>query len=124
MGLDCYWMKKAVNENGEEIKIDASIDEEIRVCSGLFSGNGNSSFRGKVYAGIVEKASKISLFKEWIENSDVIKIADSLEALDLSSVNSLYNCPYGDEFTEEEFSELKKMFRLHADAGHCLHGWW
>lgn len=124
MGLDCFWMKKAVNDNGEEVKVDANIDEEIQVCGGLFSGQGNSSFRGKVYDGIVEKASDISLYQEWIDNKDVIKIADSLEQFSLSDYDSIIDSSYGFQISEDEFLNLKKMFRLHADAGHCLHGWW
>jgi len=124
MGLDCFWVQKTVTENNEVKTEKASIDADIHVAGGLFSGNGNDSFRGKVYDGIVNKASNISLYQEMIENKDILKIADSLDNFDLSNYDPESDCSYGFEIGEDDFEELKKMFRLHADAGHCLQGWW
>lgn len=124
MGLDCFWMKKIVDESGEEIKQRAKIEAEICLAGGLYSGFGNDSFRGKVYNGIVEKASNVSLYQEWIENETVLNIAESLEKFDLSNYNPEDDCSYGFDISETEFQDLKKMFRLHADAGHGLYGWW
>ena len=41
MGLDCFWVQKTVTENNEVKTEKASIDADIHVAGGLFSGNGN-----------------------------------------------------------------------------------
>ena len=113
MGLDNYWKK---NE-GET----AEIEEAGGVCGGMLSDNGESSFRGKVYADLVQQATGVSLYDEQIPSEVVKKMADDLENYDL---NSYENSGHGYPIDQLEFENLKKMFRLHADAGHYLVSWW
>jgi hypothetical protein len=111
MGLDNYWKKNA-EEYGE-------IEGEFKVCGGILSGNGNDSFRGKVYHRLVEDITGEDLYQDVIENDTIKEMAESLES---ATYNPQYNEFY--YIDEEEFRDLVKMFRLHADAGHYLESCW
>ena len=115
MGLDKYWMKSK-EEAG-------NIEGNFKVCGGIFSENGNDSFRGKVYHRFVEDVTNVSLYGDpdtgEIPNETVMKMADDLEA-------TVWQDSYIENYDiiEEEFKDLVKMFRLHADAGHYLESSW
>ena len=115
MGLDNLW-KKNDNET-------ASVEGEFQICGGMFSGSGNDSFRGKVYHRFVEDVTEVSLYGDRetneISNETVKKMADDLEATEW---RDSYIENY--DIVEEEFRDLVKMFRLHADAGHYLVSSW
>ena len=113
MGLDNYWMK-----NKEE---PGTIEGDFKVC-GMFSEDGNDSFRGKVYHGFIEDITEVSLYglpNNEISNEVVKKMADDLEATEWQDS---YIQNY--DIIEEEFRDLVKTFRLHADAGHYLVSSW
>jgi hypothetical protein len=114
MGLDNIWMKNK-DEHGV-------IEGEFKVCGGVFSGHGNDSFRGKVYARFVEEVTGVSLYgdPETFEtpNETVKQMADDLEATEW---RDSYIQNY--DIEEQEFKDLVRMFRLHADAGHYLLAW-
>jgi len=115
MGLDNYWMK-----NKEEA---GNIEGEFKVWSGMLTDNGNDSFRGKVYFGIVEEITNVSLYGDLktgeIPSEIVKQMADKLDAFDFSTIiENNYNLSQGD------YDEFKRMFRLHADAGHYLVSSW
>ena len=115
MGLDNIWMKSK-DEKGV-------IEGEFKVCGGIFSGNGNDSFRGKVYCRFVEDVTGISLYgytneSNEISNEIVREMADDLEATEW---RDSYVENY--DIEEQEFKDLVRMFRLHADAGHYLLAW-
>ena len=111
MGLDNFW-KKNDNET-------ASVEGNFQICGGMFSGHGNDSFRGKVYHRFVEDVTNVSLYGDRetgeIPNETVKKMADDLEATEW---RDSYIENY--DIEEQEFKDLVKMFRLHADAGHYL----
>ena len=115
MGLDNYWMKSK-EEAG-------NIEGNFKGCGGIFSENGNDSFRGKVYHRFVEDVTNVSLYGDpdtgEIPNETVMKMADDLEA-------TVWQDSYIENYDiiEEEFKDLVKMFRLHADAGHYLESSW
>ncbi len=115
MGLDNFW-KKSKDEAGE-------VEGEFKICGGIFSGHGNDSFRGKVYHRFVEDVTEVSLYGDLetneISNETVKKMADDLEATEW---RDSYIENY--DIVEEEFKDLVKMFRLHADAGHYLVSSW
>jgi hypothetical protein len=114
MGLDNIW-KKNKDENGV-------IEGEFKLCGGVFSGHGNDSFRGKVYDRFVEDVTGVSLYGDpetfEIPNETVKQMADDLEATEW---RDSYIENY--DIEEQEFKDLVKMFRLHADAGHYLLAW-
>jgi len=111
MGLDNYWMK-----NKEEL---GEIEGVFKVCGGMLSENGNDSFRGKVYCRFIEDVTEVNLYGDpdtgVIPNETVQKMADDLEATEW---RDSYIVNY--DIEEQEFRDLVKMFRLHADAGHYL----
>ena len=107
MGLDNYWMKSK-EEAG-------TIEGEFKVCGGIFSGNGNDSFRGKVYSRFIEDVTNEDLYQGMIPNETVKKMADDLDSTEW---RDSYIQNY--DIVEEEFKDLVRMFRLHADAGHYL----
>ena len=115
MGLDNYWMK-----NKEEL---GTIEGEFKICGGMLSGNGNDSFRGKVYHRFVEDVTEVSLYGDRDTNEipleTVKKMADDLEATEW---RDSYIENY--DIEEQEFKDLVRMFRLHADAGHYLVSSW
>jgi hypothetical protein len=116
MGLDNIWMK-----NKDEQGV---IEGEFKICGGVFSGNGNDSFRGKVYNRFVEDVTGISLYgytpdTNEISNEVVRDMADGLEATEW---RDSYIENY--DIEEQEFKDLVRMFRLHADAGHYLVAWY
>ena len=115
MGLDNYWMKS---------KDEAGVIEgEFKVCGGIYSDNGNDSFRGKVYCRFVEDVTNVSLYGDLetgeIPNETVKQMADDLEKTEFIPE---YIAHY--DIEEDEFKDLVKMFRLHADAGHYLIAWY
>ena len=111
MGLDNYWMK-----NKEELGV---IEGDFKVCGGMLSEHGNDSFRGKVYCRFIEDVTEVNLYGDpdtgVIPNETVQKMADDLEATEW---RDSYIVNY--DIEEQEFRDLVKMFRLHADAGHYL----
>ena len=115
MGLDNIW-KKNKDENGV-------IEGEFKICGGVFSGHGNDSFRGKVYNRFVEDVTGVSLYGDpetcEVPNDTVKQMADDLEATEW---RDSYIVNY--DIEEEEFKDLVRMFRLHADAGHYLLAWY
>ncbi len=114
MGLDNIW-KKNKEENGV-------IEGDFKICGGVFSGHGNDSFRGKVYDRFVEDVTGVSLYGDpetfEIPNETVKQMADDLEAVEW---RDSYITNY--DIEKQEFKDLVKMFRLHADAGHYLLAW-
>ena len=111
MGLDNYWMK-AKDELGH-------IEGNFSICGGMMSGSGNDSFRGKVYHRFIEDVTNVSLYGDpetgEIPNETVKQMADDLETTEW---RESYIINY--DIEEQEFKDLVRMFRLHADAGHYL----
>ena len=115
MGLDNIW-KKSKDEAGV-------IEGDFKICGGMFSGSGNDSFRGKVYSRLVEDITGVSLYGDpetfEIPNETIMQMATDLEETEW---RDSYIENY--DIVEEEFKDLVKMFRLHADAGHYLVSSW
>ena len=111
MGLDCFWK----NKQGQT----ANINREFNVCGGMFSDNGTTSFRGKVYNDLIEQASKISLYQEEISAETCKKISECLDSFDFAKYDATFW-----NLERDEFEQLKEMFRTHTALGHHLVGWW
>ena len=115
MGLDNYW-KKSKEEAG-------TIDGDFKICCGIFSGSGNESFRGKVYHRLVEDITGVSLYGD-PETCEIPSETVKQMAIDLEETEwrDSYIAHY--DIEEQEFKDLVKMFKLHADAGHYLVAWY
>lgn len=113
MGLDNFWVDPQGNPG--------VIEEGFKVCGGMFSGNGDSSFRGKVYHEYVKDVTGVSLYDDVIDNDCVMEMANDLR-------NSLDEFDEGvaDEYglDKEEVENLVMMFEEHGNAGHHLESWW
>lgn len=105
MGLDNFWVKPGSDD-------PTGVDVGFGLCGGLFSGDGGSSFRGKVYENDVASITGESLYQERIDAETVRRMADDLERAAESHQG------------DSSISRLARMFRAHADAGHELVGWW
>lgn len=111
MGLDSFW----VDENNQQ----AAVNADLNLCGGMFSESGNSSFRGKVYDKLVSQVTGKTLYSEELSNEDVVEMSLMLEGCTTEAAQSIE--PWIDA---QELNDLKIMFKLHAEAGHKLVGWW
>lgn len=112
MGLDNYW-KKNVNDEG-------LVKGEFKVCGGICSGNGNDSFRGKVYNNIVEEITGVSLYEEKISKDVIWEMNEKIQKCDHETAKSY--AVY--ELREDEWADFQKMWDAHTKAGHYLVSWW
>ncbi len=65
--------------------MEAFDDVGIQLCGGMNSGTGGS-FRGKVYADVVEHVSGVSLYEEWIPPDVVRAMAEAFDRCDPEAV--------------------------------------
>jgi hypothetical protein len=116
MGLDSFWkMPKG--------KRQPRFKPGLHLVGGMFSGSGNGSFRGKIYADLIDHVTGVSIYQEEIPNEMVRKMADKLQAFDMSSESWKEWQAYEDQDIQH-WHDLVRMFRVYADAGALLHGWW
>jgi hypothetical protein len=115
MGLDNYW-KKSKEEAG-------TIEGDFQICCGIFSGSGNESFRGKVYHRLVEDITNVSLYGD-SETCEIPNETVKQMAIDLEETEWRDSYIQNYDIEEQEFKDLVRMFRLHADAGHYLVAWY
>jgi hypothetical protein len=124
MGLDSYWLKDEETHTPMELE----FEPELNLISGIMSGSGSGSFRGKAYSDFIERISGISLYQETMPNSEVHKIANALEDTDTDVMRQYFKDEWGfdesKEYYDQHINDLTRMFRAYADAGAILHGWW
>jgi hypothetical protein len=123
MGLDTY-----ASRSPGDIKLTAEDrlafeQAAIELCGGIMSGDGGSSFRGKVYLDAVDRVADASLGAEWIPPEEVRDIAAAFERCDPARVVADSK---DDRYpvSEVEVRELRRFFRLCAERGLGLIGWW
>ncbi len=116
MGLDNFWMK--------DKDVKGVVEGEFKLCCGVFSGNGNDSFRGKVYNRFVADVTSISLYGYTPDTNEISNevVRDMAEGLEATEWRDSYIENY--DIEEEEFKDLVRMFKLHAEAGHYLVAWY
>lgn len=116
MGLDNFWEMP-------EGKEDPSFDPPLNLCGGMFSGHGSGSFRGKVYNGIVEAVTGVSLYEDKILNRKVKAMAKALRETTYDEAMEKRG-PEGYEISREDYEDLQAMFTVYADAGATLTSWY
>ena len=116
MGLDSYFKVKKYE--------DITFSEDINLCGGMFSGNGyDGSFRGKVYAQLIEAASNISIYEEELNHNAVCEISAGLNNFDFDTWNATGANTW--EIPKQQFEDLKKLFsEAAAIEDTVLLGWW
>jgi hypothetical protein len=115
MGLDSFW---------QETEPSAPKLENVSLCGGMFSVVDGDSFRGKVYANLIERVTGVSLYQQRIENAQVQEMAQKLreflnEHQDRLVYDECQRC-----FGPDEVKNLVLMFEHHAQYGSVLLGWW
>lgn len=117
MGLDTYASRlpgdRVLTAEDEQAFEDASIE----LCGGMFSGEGGS-FRGKIYAPVVLDITGVSLLQEWIPPAVVSEMANALQCCDPQEIAKSGN------IVPEDLVALVRFFRLCAERGLGLVGWW
>jgi len=106
MGLDSMWKMPGSNEPGY-------VDGDFTICGGLYSDNGNDSFRGKVYNDVFKDATQTSLYDD-LTADQVRDLLPKLEAYCFRPRNSQYGV------TVAEWNAFVRMWKAHAEAGHWL----
>lgn len=121
MGLDTYAAPSPESELTEDDK-SAFAAADLQLCGGFHSGDAGS-FRGKVYADVVERVTGVSLYQEWIPPETVRAMAASFAHSDPESVArdmaGELHAP-----TAHEIRSLGNFFGVCADRGLGLVGWW
>jgi hypothetical protein len=123
MGLDTY-----ASRSPGDVELTAEDEQAfeqaaIGLCGGMISGDGCSSFRGKVYLDVVDRVAGASLGAEWTLAEEVREIAAAFEHCDPARVAEESN---GDPYpvVEAEVLALRRFFSLCAERGLGLIGWW
>jgi hypothetical protein len=88
----------------------------LELCGGIYSGGGGS-FRGKVYAELVQEVTGVSLYERWLPPEAVREMAAALEECDPEAVAES-GIPPG------VVADLARFFRICADRDLGLVGWW
>ena len=123
MGLDTF-----ASRTPGDIELtpeDAAAFEEagIELCGGMFSGDGGASFRGKVYLDVVDRVADVYLSQEWIPPEEVRRIWVAFEQADEDVV---VEGSKDDHYpvSVEEVESLREFFRICAERGLGLIGWY
>ena len=121
MGLDTFaYHKNPATAAGEPMPSTLFSHIPPVLSGGIFSGNGNgSSFRGKVYAGVVAHCTGVNLYQEEIPNPEVGRAAAGLEQW-------LHQNPEGGwgDISRDEIVALRDWFSTVHQTNGYLVGWW
>lgn len=120
MGLDNFWEHPDIDDSACSLV----FVPPLQLCGGMFSGNAAGSFRGRVYAPLIEHATGVSLYEETIPNDTVRMMADALEGYLKSHPPRTAEDDDDDLRWDAHLPDLCRMFRAYADAGFDLRGWW
>ena len=118
MGLDSYAMVVRSLNAAENAEF-----EKVKLCGGMFSGEGGS-FRGKVYNRIIEELTGESLYQEFISPPTVLKMYEELRDNHRDLVNDGIDGDMTEEESTKDADSLIEFFRICAERGYALHGWW
>lgn len=121
MGLDTIAYKEF--RNGEHVEADDSWFEGTEELVRGVMGSSLSWIRGKVYAHLVEQISGISLYQESISNDHVRQIAEALEDLNRNP-EKFSTMVFYHNFDRKHLRQLERWFRIAADNGCYIHGWY
>ena len=121
MGLDTY----AERVQGALTREDRSVCEalDLKLCEWI----GDGSFHGKVHDEVASAVTGVSLYQEWIAPDEVLSLARALDAHSAEDLARLWDglgVPSGPTHSSQETTELKRFFRVCADRGLGLIGWW
>ncbi|MBC8437165.1 hypothetical protein H8D85_02455 [bacterium] len=110
MGLDTYSSNNTLDYSG------------IELCGGMLSGNGEGSFRGKVYSDFIMEVSDVSLYQEEMPHKDLEHIVASLDNWLVDNVEEQTEGKGGVSW--KEAYNLHKWFKVTLDGEAKVQGWW
>lgn len=119
MGLDTYSSKQ-----------DLDVYKDITgLCGGILSGNGQGSFRGKVYDNFILRVTEESLYQERIPNVTVRKMARKLTDYVKNNTKKSHDEQQLEaedswDVTWKEAKILAEWFRITAGYDADVEGWW
>jgi hypothetical protein len=127
MGLDTFASRSPASPVLTTEDVAAFERASIDLCGSIYS-DGMTSIRGKLYAELVLEVTGISLYQEWIGVEDVLNLSAALEAYtaeDLAHTwDSLDTRRGSSGHSTEETAVLRSFFRICAERGLGLIGWW
>lgn len=121
MGLDTMAMKGF--RDGEHERADEEWFEGTEGLSRGMMAWGRADLRGKVYSHMIEQVSGVSLYQESISNEYVKHIALCLEDF-IVNPEKFRDVMFTYNLNRKEVTQLAKWFRIAADRGCYLVGWW
>jgi hypothetical protein len=116
VGLDTFASNAPGQPSLSEEDERAFAGAGLELCGGMYSGD-DGSFRGKVYAELILDVTGESLYQEWIPPEVVCEMAAALASCDPEAVAEP-GIPAG------VVADLATFFRICADRGLGLVGWW
>jgi hypothetical protein len=121
MGLDTFAARTPKIELTEE-DVAAFEDAQPKLAGGIAAG-GWESFRGKLYDDVVQRVTRMSLYELWIPPEIVQKMSEAFDRCDPEAVSrEAEDATY--PTSAHEVVELRRFFRICADRGLGLVGWW
>jgi len=124
MGLDTY-ARRAPEEELTAEDSQAFEAAGIELCGGIFSGGGGS-FRGKVYDDLILEITGVSLYQEWIPPEQVREMYQAFAECEPEKTlqEGEADGRFWHEHSTDEIAELRAFFRVCAERGLGLAGWW
>lgn len=114
-------LARRITVKKDKVLLEGSLDNDFGTCGGMFSGHGQSSFRGKVYDSIVDGVTGVSLYTDdKIPNETVREMASKLAETPWEIARQYDQW----ELSEDDYKGLVEMFQAHAEAGHVLTAWY
>jgi hypothetical protein len=123
VGLDTYASRSPGDISLTDDDRRAFAEAGIELCGGMFSGDGDASFRGKVYLDVVDRVADASLMSDWIPPEGVREIA---AAFDRTDPEAMAEQSRDDHYpaTASEIAHLRAFFDICAERGLGLIGWY
>lgn len=123
MGLDTY-----ASRSPGDVVLTAEDEQAfaaaaVELCGGMMSGDGGSSFRGKVYLDVVERVAGTSLMEEWIPPEEVAAVWAAFDRCDPARVAAESTDDHYPA-SEIEIRALRTFFGICTARGLGLVGWW
>lgn len=85
-----------------------------------FTDYGPGSFRGEVYEDIINVVSGVTLYKSKLPAAVVKKIASDFTVTTFKRMCEASSA----RISREEFDDIKRLFKVMAEANAELHSWW
>ena len=93
------------------------------LCGSMFS-DGQSSIRGKVYAGFISEICDVDLYQEKLKPDELQRIIAKLQMYLMDVADNPRSDPEYDDFSYEEIAALLLWFTIIKENNGTVIGWW